>query len=198
MRETELVEHVQSAAHARSMLTTQGRVLRLIATGKPFETVLQAFIDAVETHCAGAMGSVLLMDDDGEHLRHGRAPRLPDEYNRMVDGLRIGPRAGSCGTAAYRGEPVIVEDISTSSLWVDYLDVAARFRLGACWSHPILSTGRRVLGTLAIYATQAMFHEVSYSPLDNALVFFLAGIASGLAVNQRAAATIPPQPAATA
>ena len=151
MRETEASEHVQSAAHARSMLTTQGRVLRLIATGKPFETVLQAFIDAVETHCAGAMGSVLLMDDDGEHLRHGRAPRLPDEYNRIVDGLRIGPRAGSCGTAAYRGEPVIVEDISTSSLWVDYLDVAARFRLGACWSHPILSTGRQVLGTLAIY-----------------------------------------------
>jgi signal transduction histidine kinase len=136
---------------AEKILATHGRVLQLIATGKPFEKVLEALVDAVEAHCEGAIGSVLLMDNDGEHLRHGAAPRLPDAYNRAVDGLRIGPCAASCGTAAYRGEPVIVEDVATDPLWADFRHLAEDYRFGACWSHPIFSMERKVLGTLAMY-----------------------------------------------
>jgi signal transduction histidine kinase len=136
---------------AEKILATHRRVLQLIATGKPFEKVLEALVDAVEAHCAGAVGSVLLMDNDGEHLHLGAAPRLPGAYNRAVDGLRIGPCAASCGTAAYRGEPVIVEDVMTDPLWADYRHLAEEFRFGACWSHPVFSTDRKVLGTLAMY-----------------------------------------------
>jgi signal transduction histidine kinase len=139
---------------AAAMLANHVRVLELVATGKPLVHVLEAVVEAVETHCAGTIGSVLLMEDDGEHLRHGAAPGLPESYNRAVDGLRIGPRAGSCGTAAYRGEPVIVEDIATDPLWSDYRELAAEHDLGACWSHPIFSPERRVLGTLAMYYRQ--------------------------------------------
>ena len=109
-----------SAGCVGELLTTQSDVLRLIATGQPFESVLEALVVAVETHCPGCIGSILLMDDDGEHLRHGMAPGLPNSYNELLDGLRIGPRVGSCGTAAYRGEPVIVEDIQHDPLWEDY------------------------------------------------------------------------------
>jgi GAF domain-containing protein len=139
---------------AAAMLANHVRVLELVATGKPLVHVLEAVVEAVETHCAGTIGSVLLMEDDGEHLRHGAAPGLPESYNRAVDGLRIGPRAGSCGTAAYRGEPVIVEDIATDPPWSDYRELAAEHDLGACWSHPIFSPERRVLGTLAMYYRQ--------------------------------------------
>jgi signal transduction histidine kinase len=126
-------------------------VLELIATGKPFNDVLEGVVEAMESQCPGAIGSVLLMDDNGERLRHAAAPGLPDSYNDAVDGISIGPRAGSCGTAAYLGEPVMVEDIDRDPLWADYRDLAREHGLRACWSRPILSSARKVLGTFAVY-----------------------------------------------
>ena len=126
--ETDAVGPVDQMA---KILATQTRVLELIATGKPFADVLEALVGAVEAQCEGAVGSVLLLDEDGKHLRHGSAPRLPDDYNSAVDAMRIGPCAGSCGTAAYRGERVVVEDVASDPLWVDYRDLAAEHGLRA-------------------------------------------------------------------
>jgi signal transduction histidine kinase len=117
--------------------------------------VLEALVGAVEAHCEGALGSVLLVDDERKHLHLGAAPRLPDDYKRAIDGMRIGPAAGSCGTAVYRGEPVVVEDIRSHPLWADRRELAEACRLGACWSFPFFSTSREVLGTLAVYCPQS-------------------------------------------
>ena len=68
-----------------------------------------------------------------------------------IDGIVIGPCVGSCGTAAYRREPVVVSDIATDPLWADFRDLALGHGLRACWSTPILSSEGRVLGTFAIY-----------------------------------------------
>src|SRR5262249_57835918 len=95
--------------------------------------------------------SVLLLDESGRQLLHGSAPSLPAAYNAAVDGLEIGPGAGSCGTAAYRNEPVVVVDIATDPLWDSYRDLALPLGLRACWSTPIRSRSGTVLGTLAIY-----------------------------------------------
>ncbi len=95
---------------------------------------------------------MLLLDAETGRLHHGAAPSLPDAYCRAVDGVAIGPRVGSCGTAAYRREPVIVADISTDPLWADYKDLAARFGLRSCWSTPIMAHDGRVLGTFAMYS----------------------------------------------
>ena len=95
--------------------------------------------------------TVLLLDEDGETIRHGAAPSFPDEYAQAIDGTSIGPSAGSCGTAMYLGAPVIVADVMTDPLWADLRDVARRFGLRACWSTPIFSPLRRVLGSLAMY-----------------------------------------------
>jgi len=92
---------------------------------------------------------VLLLDPDGVTLRHGAAPNLPAEYNRLVDGQKIGPVAGSCGTAVYRRELVIVEELQSDPLWAPYRELAAQFGLAACWSNPILSHSGNVLGTFA-------------------------------------------------
>src|SRR5262245_61909461 len=100
------------------------------------------------------LASVLLLDPDGVHLRLGAAPSLPDSYNRAVDGIAIGPSVGSCGTAAYRREPVYVSDIAGDPLWAPYAELALSHGLRACWSLPILSSNAEVLGTFAMYYRQ--------------------------------------------
>ncbi len=130
------------------------RVLEMIASEQPLKDVLTELVHLVEQQVSGAVGSILLIDDDGEHLRHGAAPGLPSDYNDAIDGVRIGPVVGSCGTAAYRGQRVIVEDIQSSPLWADYRDLASQHGLRACWSEPIRSMDGRSLGTSAIYFTE--------------------------------------------
>src|SRR5207244_5457525 len=88
----------------------------------------------VEELASGSLSSILLVDPSANRLRHGAAPSLPGPYNEAIDGVAIGPFAGSCGTAAYRAEPVIVSDINTDPLWADYRDVALAHGLRACWS----------------------------------------------------------------
>jgi signal transduction histidine kinase len=101
------------------------------------------------------VASILLLDPSGTRLVHGAAPRLPEAYNRAIDGLTIGPRAGSCGTAAFRGERVLVTDIQSDPLWTDYPELAAMLELRSCWSSPILASDSRVLGTFALYHREA-------------------------------------------
>ena len=114
---------------------------------------LDTLIRLIERVSPGMRGSVLLLDEDGVTLHHGAAPRLPRSYCDAIDGASIGPAAGSCGTAAYRRERVIVRDIATDPLWEDYRDLASTYGLAACWSTPIMDRGN-VLGTFAMYYTE--------------------------------------------
>jgi PAS domain S-box-containing protein len=112
---------------------------------------LDSLVRLLERVSPGMRASVLLLDDDGVTLRHGAAPHLPAAYNQAIDGEHIGPAAGSCGTAAYRREPVIVRDISTDPLWADYRGLAETYGLAACWSTPIVDDDGAILGTFAMY-----------------------------------------------
>jgi len=105
----------------------------------------------IEQQLPGVRASVLVLDDDGVTLRHGGAPNLPAEYSAAIDGLQIGPKAGSCGTAIFRGKAVIVEDIATDPLWENYRDVALPHGLRACWSTPITDDAKKVIGSFAMY-----------------------------------------------
>ncbi len=98
----------------------QAQVLQMIATSAPLEDVLDCLIDLIESQLRGIVGSVLLLDEDGNRLRHGAAPSLPEAFSKAIDGVRIGPKVGSCGTAAYRREAVIVADIMRDPLWEDH------------------------------------------------------------------------------
>ena len=132
----------------------QHQVLELIATGAPLPAVLDSIVHLVESEAEGMACTVLLLDEDGATVQHGAAPSMPDGYLQALRGLSIGPKAGSCGTAMYRGEPVIVVDVLTDPLWEDYTDLAAQFGFRACWSTPIFSPERKVLGSLAMYYAQ--------------------------------------------
>ena len=95
----------------------QAQILEMIAMSAPLEDVLEHLVLLMESQFKGIFGSILLLDETGARLRYGAAPSLPDAYVKAIDGVRIGPKAGSCGTAAYRREAVIVADIMTDPLW---------------------------------------------------------------------------------
>jgi hypothetical protein len=135
-----------------TLRTAHNKVLELAIGDSPLERTLSELIRIVEsTSCTGVLGSILLLDADGRHLRYGAAPSLPRAYSEAIDGAEIGACAGSCGTAAYLGAAVFVSDIATDPLWADYKEIALPHGLRACWSIPILTRGRKVLGTFAMY-----------------------------------------------
>jgi diguanylate cyclase (GGDEF)-like protein/PAS domain S-box-containing protein len=126
-------------------------VLDLLSKNVPLKDILHAIIHSIETQYPDMMCSILLLDKKGSHLRLGAAPSLPDFFNQAVDGIEIGHGVGSCGTAVFSGQRVIVEDIATHPYWAPYLELATRAGLGSCWSQPILSSEQKMLGTFAIY-----------------------------------------------
>ena len=122
-----------------------------MAGGAVLPRVLDHLARFVEEHGDEVLASILLLDADGVHLRHGAAPSLPADYCEAIDGIAIGPSVGSCGTAAFRRERVCVSDISTDPLWRDFSELALAAGLQACWSTPIFATDGSVLGTFALY-----------------------------------------------
>lgn len=119
--------------------------------GLTLGSILDRYLRAIENTARGDfLTSILLLDADGTHLLHGAAPSLPKDYCAAINGLAIGPSAGSCGTAAYVGHSIFVTDIEKDALWAGYRNLAASAGLRACWSTPIYKDGR-LLGTFAIY-----------------------------------------------
>ena len=118
--------------------------------GDALGLILNRYLLTVEAEADSfILTSILLVD--GPHLRHGAAPTLPPAYCEAINGLEYGPVAGSCGTAAYRGQPVYVTDIASDPLWADYKHLALEHGLRACWSTPIFDEKQAVIGTFAIY-----------------------------------------------
>ena len=144
--------NVTDDKRSQALRTAHNKVLELAIGDSALEETLGALIGIVEsTSQTGVMGSILLLDPDGKHLRHGAAPTLPKTYMKAIDGAEIGACAGSCGTAAYLGAAVFVTDIATDPLWADYKQLALPHGLRSCWSIPILTRGREVVGTFAMY-----------------------------------------------
>jgi signal transduction histidine kinase len=134
---------------SRHFLAGQNRALELIASSAELPEILNFIAAFIEAQTSGLCCSVLLLA--GSRLVHGAAPSLPSGYTAAIDNLEIGPAAGSCGTAAFTGQTVIVTDIATDALWEGYRDLALSNGLRACWSTPIFSAAHGVVGTFAIY-----------------------------------------------
>ncbi len=169
-----MLSDITELKQAESMLAGQKSILEQIALGIPLSDILNSLCQIVEAQSAGMVCSILLLE--GDKLRHGAAPSLPDAYNQAIDGITIGPAVGSCGTAACRKEQVVVSDIATDPLWEPYKDLALTHGLRACWSTPIRSSEGFVLGTFAMYYTQPRYPN----PKEQELVrvsTYLAGIA---------------------
>ncbi|MEQ9407570.1 MAG: PAS domain S-box protein [Fuerstiella sp.] len=135
-----------------AILVAQKKVLELLVSGEPLPDVLDAICEVIEGDSPHRIiATVLLLDEDGQRLRSVAGRRAPSEYSEAIDGVVIGPAVGSCGTAAYRGEQIVVSDIATDPLWADFRDMALSHELRACWSTPVFSSQGEVLGTFAVY-----------------------------------------------
>jgi PAS domain S-box-containing protein len=134
---------------AESLLAGEKRILEMVAKGDSLSEILDGLCRLVEEQASDALASILLLD--GDRLRHGAAPSLPKAYADAIDCAMIGPFAGSCGTAAYRGEPVIVEEIASDPSWANYRNLALAHHLLACWSTRVFSSQGQVIATFAMY-----------------------------------------------
>ena len=163
----------------------QSRILQKLAANAPLPEILERLVLLIEAQSPDMLCSVLLLSEDGDHVRHGAAPSLPSEYVQAIDGGQIGPKNGSCGTAMYRGEPVVVTDITSDPLWEDYRELAAANGLRACWSTPILSGRGKVLGSFAMY-----YREPRTPTGEEAALTEVATRIAGLAIEHHAAKAI--------
>jgi len=139
----------QSSPEAISRLDET--VLAMVMARAPLAKILATLCTEIEKQYVGLLCSVLVLDPDGFTLRSVAGPSLPEEYCRAIDGAKIGPTAGSCGTAAYRKQPVVVSDIASDPLWAEYRRLALPHGLRACWSTPISTQDGAILGTFAVY-----------------------------------------------
>ncbi len=155
-------------------------LLALIAEGHPLSVLLDALTRFIDSLAPGELfSSVLLLREDGT-LHHGAAPGLPPDYVLAIDGIEIGPNVGSCGTAAHRGETVIAADIMTDERWADYRTLARSYGLRACWSTPIFSTQREVLGTFALY-----YRHIRQPSTIELRMIEMASYLAGIAIERR-------------
>src|SRR5882724_8036130 len=132
-----IIRDISQRKRREALLAGENRVLEMVAKGDSLSDILDNLCLLVEGQSSGVLASILLMDPNGKQLRHGAAPNLPEAYTEAIDGAFIGPAVGSCGTAAYRAEQVIVSDIAADPLWADFRELALAHSLRACWSTPI-------------------------------------------------------------
>ena len=136
------------------------QVLEYIAIHDDLSKILDKIVYLAEQRNHGSMCSVLLLDKSKLHLLSGSAPSIPDFYNKAIDGIEIGEKVGSCGSAVFKKKRVIIENMDTHENWKPYLELTQKANLHACWSEPIFSSKDEILGSFAIYNT------ITKSPSD--------------------------------
>ena len=141
----------QKLERSSRVIEEERRVLELIAKGCSLKEVLNALTAAIERMALDCYCTVLLLDEHGKHLLEGSGGSLPAEYMQGVNGLAIGPEVGACGSAAFRNETTIIEDIANDHRFGAAKDFVMSFGLRACWSVPIRDSKKKVLGTFAMY-----------------------------------------------
>ena len=152
-----ILRDISKRKQGEALLAGEKQLLEMVATGVPLKEILNALCLIIQEQRSGTLASVLLLNPDGIHLDSIAGPSLPNDWIQQMEKLPIGPCAGSCGTAAYRGSRVIVADIATDPLWdvPEHRASALKHGLQASWSNPVLSSKGKVLGTFCMYYRQA-------------------------------------------
>ena len=131
------------------------KILKLIVQDNPLKTIGNKIVETLETYFRDCVASFLLLDTEHKTLHQLAAPNLPESFSSYMESLKIGPQSGSCGTAAFLGKEIIVSNIQSNILWEDYRETTINDSLKACWSFPIISSAKHVLGTIAVYSKVA-------------------------------------------
>ena len=155
-----LIEDINQKKQYEIIYNDNKKLLEYIAVENNLDYILKKIVMLAQKRTPNIKCSILLLDKLNKHLLFGAAPSLPDFYNEAINGIEIGEKIGSCGSAAFKKERVIVENINTHENWQPYLELTNKANLHACWSEPIISSSNQVLGTFAIY------NEMPKAPCD--------------------------------
>jgi PAS domain S-box-containing protein len=142
---------IEDRKRAEALLAAEKRSLEMIANGASLTAILEDLCNTIDAQALKTMTTVLLMDGDGKLLWPTAGPRVPGGWSAAITPLAIGPRVGSCGTAAYLKKPVITTDIANDPSWAGYQDLALSYGLRAAWSQPLIAKNGADLGTFAMY-----------------------------------------------
>jgi diguanylate cyclase (GGDEF)-like protein len=174
---------ITERVHEERREQTRRRVLELLATGAPLQTILESVVAGVEMDNQDLRCCVLLLDESGEHLLVAAAPSLPPFFAAAVHGMSVHSGQGACGETVLTGRRVIVEDLHNAPSWLAHRDLALRAQIGSGWSDPIFGAGGAVIGTFAVY------HRDARQPsLANIALIEQAARLAGIAVEQAQAA----------
>lgn len=176
------IRDITEKKQIEKFILAEMHVLEMATQNISLTDLLEFLIKNIEEINKDTFGSILFLESDKVTVKCGPAPSLPKEYSDSLNGVRIGPNSGSCGTAMYKKLPVIVSDIENDILWRDYKELALKFGLKACWSFPILTIDNEVLGSFAFY------YKKINSPSDKDIEFIAraAYIASLLITKNKA------------
>lgn len=146
-------EHEKLVQRAQYKVQETANILKMVAVGEPAQNIYDEILRLYESCYDGLRCSILILR--GKRLFHVSAPSLPESYTDAINGVEIGPNKGSCGTAAYLGKQMLVEDIASDPRWQAFKAVTLPHGMRSCWSEPVLDKHGKVLGTLAMYRDEA-------------------------------------------
>jgi len=142
----------EDLAKSALVIEVERQMLELVAKGASLSEVLDTLTRAIEHLSPESNCTIMLLDE--EHRRYlsiASGPSLPPVYLQALDRLEIGPEIGACGSAAFRNETIVVDNIATDSRFASARDFVLSYGLRSCWSQPIRDSRNTVLGTFAIY-----------------------------------------------
>jgi PAS domain S-box-containing protein len=178
--EERVYERTAQLEAANQLLLGQKQVLEMLSTGTSLPDMLDVLLQTIEQQSPEMLCSLLLLDPNGRHFRHGAAPSLPESYTQALDLVAIGDNVASCGAAVFLREPVMVSDIASDPRWANFRKLALNHGLRACWSQPILSNHGKLLGTFAIY-----YREPRRPSLKDLQLVETAAHLAGIAIEQK-------------
>lgn len=152
----DLSRTVEDRKQAEALLAGENHLLEMLATGCTLSEFLDALCRLIEDIASGSLCGIVLVDPINNRLKHGAAPSLPPSYNESIHGRPVNIHSGPCAMAAFLKEQVIAADVASDTRWDTYewRALAMAHGLRACWSTPIRSSDKKVLGTFAIYSRE--------------------------------------------
>src|SRR6266850_3222107 len=134
-----------------ALRVAEKQVLEMIADGSALSTVVSELCAAIDAQTTGALSFVCLMDPNGKELRPVAGPRIPAALAAAITPFAIGPNRGSCGTAAFTKQRVVIADVATDPQWPDDIRLLALTEgVRAAWSVPLISKNGEVIGTFCL------------------------------------------------
>ncbi|MDB5777225.1 MAG: hypothetical protein JWP38_3358 [Herbaspirillum sp.] len=145
----ELEAHEYTTRRTMARQVGQNKILQLITAGRPLPETLAELVLFSQRQIDHVAGSIILLGSEGKRVAQCIAPNLPQSFVEALIGQEIGSGVGACGAAMYHKQLVVSEDMASDPAWAAYRDLIGDLKV--CWSHPIISSSGRVLGSFALY-----------------------------------------------